>query len=519
MRNVFFINTIFISWVLFVFVISPYASKAQPTTHWNKRFTMPSITYSYGDATIDNDRNIIIACNAFDQSTSTQFPVIIKYDVMGNQVLYWEQSNVISLYPEYAVSVVTDNDLNIYLATRLDGFPADSGRLIKIDGFSGAEIRSLSIANGGAMDMEIDDNFLYYLSSPNTRIEKYDTAFQQIWSYPLTAQAPAMLIINNPFVFTVGESVISSTDTENQIAKYDTAGNLIWSKSVNPSLKFDKPVEAICINTDKLLLTGRSISSFSNANLYIAEIDSNSVQDTVSNNSAAFSQNRLDISSSGSAYLLYSRSGTTSTDYDLIKYSNLNQAILATIDSGYAESVPYLGADLIARNNEIITCVGVLSPPPGIIFNRNYLLSSYDTLGNENWNITLGNGSFTTEQLYKLFIDSNIIYITGLVTDTVTNLGEINVIKLDYITATVTHTNPICQLYIYPNPVIGNKLMLSNYVKNSSMRIVDALGRIIMQQTNFSGAEIIMPHVYKPGIYNLVIENNTGITSVKLIIN
>jgi hypothetical protein len=398
---------------------------------------------------------------------------IVKYDTGGN--VLWAKRAGGTGYDE-GVSVTIDPTGAVYVTGNFDSFTMVAG--------------STTLTNTGSADM-----FLI----------KYDAAGAILWAksatgtgfdggYSIAADASGVYITGtfSGLHFTIGTTTLTNADASGTnpdifVAKYDVSGTVLWAKrGGGPDLDF-----------------GNSIAVDASGNIYL----------TGQFRSTTASFNSLTLTNSGGNYDIY-----------VVKYDNNGNAIWARSAGGsgaadYAESVVvsssgvyiagYFESSSITFGSTTLTNSG-----PSDIY-----IVKYDTAGTAVWAKSAG-GSIIDYGFSIALNATNDIYVTGYFrsstivfgSTTLTNIGtstlDMYVAKLSSSSSVGINENQEIELNIYPNPFTSTTtISFSEEQKNTSLKITDVLGNVVLQSIINNHQYTIDMSGYANGIYFVRIED------------
>lgn len=345
------------------------------TVQWAKKSNSGTCNVnSCNSMAIDPAGNIYIAgyfaCNiGFGSYTLTPGPgsgystFVVKYDPSGNVV--WARRVVSTVYGNVEPgSITTDAAGNVYLVGTTESI----------------------------QDIDLGTDTIHGTGYNNVYMVKYDANGNVLWGQcpPLTGWANSSSIRADRFnglyyagsykgTITFGSHTLAP-DTVDRIflAKYDTAGNVLWSKDFGS----DTASAASCLSIDM------------NSNVYLA---------------GEFWSDTLVI---GGASLVNDSTGHTA-DVFLAKFDSSGNALWATRAGGsFDDYAPAVSAD--AYGNVYLAGAQRVD-----LYDWTLLFTYYDTNGNITWSDNAGGGYYN--EIMASFVDANGNgYFTGYVGSSVT---------------------------------------------------------------------------------------------------
>jgi hypothetical protein len=146
-----------------------------------------------------------------------------------------------------------------------------------------------------------------------------------------------------------------------------------------------------------------------------------------------------------------------------------------------------------------------------------YLINKFDNSGNLQWNLSYSNDTLTQDVAFKIFVDTNYIYVVGHYSDFSQSMIP-NIIKLDLPTGINEVIPSYSKLNVFPNPMSGKEINFNTVLENINISLVDIFGRTVEKFENFSGNRISLPRKISSGFYTLVMENETTRVVRKIIV-
>ncbi len=493
------------------------------------------MTGTYSTPTISFGSFILTNVNAINDTFDIY---IAKYDPNGN--VLWAKS-IGGRSDDFAGSVTTDSFGNVYLVGYFwsDSIIFESITLTNIQGHNGA-----------------GDIF----------IAKYDSTGNILWAKSAggygndAAIAVSTDFIGNVYVaggfqsssITFGTTTLTNSDTINQvlylfIAKYDSAGNVLWAKGTGGS--YDDGVSSITTDVfGNLYITGgfqsdsitfgtiTLINSSANLlNMFLVKYDSTG--NVIWAKKAGGDNNTEGTSVStnvyGNIYVCGSfQSHTLNFDSNiltlvgiedlfLVKYDSTGNVLWAkgaggngganassvTVDNlGYVDIAGSFFGSTITIGSTILT-----NDSSGTM---DIFLAKYDSSGNVIWSKSSGGiyndyaNSIISDQLGN-------IYIAGEFSSPIINFGiypftnpsngqdwSIFIAKINNSTG-IEEIKAFGGVSVYPNPASSNVIVKSEElrVKSGELRVVDVFGRVINTEVLTKASTEIDVNKWSAGVY------------------
>ncbi len=213
-------------------------------------------------------------------------------------------------------------------------------------------------------------------------------------------------------VYVVGE--ISNSDNAAFIQKYDSNGNLIWTRLWNVSGENDG-FNAVDIDNNKIYAAGWSKNgSQQNTLLVCYDMNGNQQWNRTTNSDPAYSlsSDKLEdivINDANSIYVVGASSNSSSVNTAIIMKYNSTGHLIWSHRWGTAAASDWGHGVALDGSNAIYMCGATDSYGPGT---RAAFLAKYDSSGNFGWNVTWGGSS--SEWGWSVVTDvSHNIYVTG----------------------------------------------------------------------------------------------------------
>lgn len=224
----------------------------------------------------DNDGSIFVTGGSMGNNTMSDFVTIRLNAGNGNEV-WVERYDYDGLNDLAAKIALTDGKVVVAGASQISASP-DSWELATLtyaisDGEWLAEQRTTGSATDGVdeiSDITLDDDFIYLAGAVynsgndfDIRVYKLDEELNIVWEvdfdgYQGVDKARGIKVDADGFVYVAG-FVTSPTEGRNYITlKYDSAGNLKWSREYNgQSNADDEAVQLVIDEHDRIFVTGK----------------------------------------------------------------------------------------------------------------------------------------------------------------------------------------------------------------------------------------------------------------------
>lgn len=494
-------------------ILQHFIGLAQPNVVWSKSYPDSTFGAVISDAITDNAGNIIIAgARPYDNFINSIEPVVLKYDPSGNIILFWTHSD--SLLDERTTQIVCDSLNQLYLLTLVYGTSQATVHLIKIDGVTGQELFNYPLGTGiyaGAIG--INHQHLYVaLGLPNLVLFKYDLQGNLIWNKPIPQiQRVKQFHFFNEDIYLIGDT-IASPNFVDLIQKFDSTGVLQWQTATLSAGSYnytDSEIDGL----SNLWLSGYTTT---NSAAYLTKIDSTGiVWDTLLAQNTRPS--KISVNNQNEIFWAYIKSTMSGNFCEVLKKNNAGTNLFANIDTagntaGVSPAIHNLDINSLSNGNLIIANTRRVTQ-----MLNDYEITSFSANGNFNWSIIYSHTSNSIEKVFRLFAGSSFAYLVGEIKDSVTGAAQINVLRIDFPTAIHELNASDNEFNIYPNPVNYDQINFNVHLNNVYISIYDCSGKIIQKKDRFSGSSLILQENLKPGVYFLMIQNDSILMNMKFI--
>lgn len=414
-----------------------------------------------------------------------RFPEIVRIDSFGNPM--WSKKFITNKDSRLSSSIECKNG-DFVFGGEQDGIFGTEAIIIRINHF-GDTLWSEKIGSPGYGSerindlIETDDNNLLVIGlteigvgSGDIFVAKYNVAGDTLWTrtYGTAGSDYGVSVIqaSDGSFYLSGFTNFNPTGTPtgNFIIKIDSIGSIIWSTMIGTNHKF-RSYKILELPNKDLLLSGQ-----------------------VATNDGGQSDGLLAITDSLGVF-------KSAASYGGSAYEELRDVILINDSTCIAagniihQSISHSNAFLIKQNtNNLHSCFG-----------SNILLNDTLVTFQEGHGLSIYSNSFRVVQKYFATVNM------PLVDSTLCSNISLNNFEL---------TPMYDEILIYPNPFTSQtSLLFFKEMKNISVKIIDILGKVIME-INFTGKQLIIEKgTMKEGIYFLQIVNeNKSIVNRKIII-
>ena len=517
-------------------------------------------TGSFDDTLIANTINgtdTLTATGAYDNC------FIQKLDANGN--LIWSKG-IQASSEVLGCSIVTDSLENVYVLGRVSG---------STDFDPGGNVVSHTTA--GTFDhfvvkLDVDGNFVW------VKILEANAACFAAGASSITLDKQNNLILIGVFSGTVDfdpgpltEYITPAPgDVDMFIEKLDSAGNLIWVKTLKP----DGCTSIISDEHSNLYITGgfhdtidfdpgpsiaeRISASFSYLDVYLLKLDSSGNFKWVNTFGAGFGDVGKDICIDNSGNVYTVGSFRASVDFNP-SLSETNVITAVGADNSFIQKVDSLGNFIWAKsmksltggiNYNAATCAAIDGDGNilvgGYYAGTSYLYSSSDTTtyttdgntdlyvqkldsaGNYIWGISLSGSWYEVSN--DIMVDSeDAVYFTGRFFDEVnfnpfgtpfqTNTGINSVFVAKYVEEylTIRDDTGTHGFELYPNPA-QDLIWLSDVDKNTEVCLMDLHGRVVYSTIAQNSAIALDVSHFERGIYLVQVKSASGIATKKIVL-
>ncbi|OYU83388.1 MAG: hypothetical protein CFE24_11605 [Flavobacterium sp. BFFFF2] len=310
-------------------------------------------------------------------------------------------------------------------------------------------------------------------TSSDYTVAKYDTAGTLIWSanYDFITETDRALAIaldatNNVYVTGRSDSDASNTITNDDIAtlKYSTTGTVLWTKRYNGTGNGTDTGRVIKVSASgNVYVAGRTWNG-TNFDVIVIKYNSAGAQqwayiyNSTGNEEAFF----MEIDASENVYVLGNAdNAAANTDLLTLKINSAGvQQWVKKYDSSFADISDAIKIDSLGN---CIIGGTVDTDSQSTTLNNDMIVIKYDSAGNQSWLYTYNGTSNADDFINDLAIDSsNSIYVTGA-TNGPTNY-DYATFKL---TAAGTASNPV----FYNGTANGSDIAQDILVKNTSVYV------------------------------------------------
>ena len=543
---------------LLAFISLKNTASANPSLDWQWALSATGTSKSIA---VDASGNTYIT-GYFDSPTitfgtstltkgGTESAFIAKYDVAGN--LIWARSSSgtgSASGPGSAIqngnSIAVDASGNSYIAGTF------SGNTMSLDGTTLTNV-------GNAMSVDIFiakydavGNLLWVKSAGGTSIDlAYGIAIDPNGNAYITGS------FSGPFIVLGSTALINSnpTGTDVFIAKYDTAGNLVWAKGAGGTdIEFGRSIAADA--SGNTYITGYFSSptlSFgttilTNAGLediFIAKYDASGNFVWAKNAGGADHDYAFGIAAdpNGNSYLTgFFESSTISfgatiltnsggLDFFIAKYDTFGNPVWAKRAGGTADDGAFCIAADTSGNTYLTGFFGsTISFGATTLTNSgggdDFFTAKYDTSGNPVWAVNAGRLGTGQNRGSSIAVDANGCnsYITGffessLITfgaTTLTKIGSDNMFTAKYGTNTTTaiiENNTETKIAVYPNPNKGVfSVQISNFASQTFIiEVFNLVGESVYSGSITSDNTQIDLQSQPNGVYFFKLIGNKGV--------
>ncbi len=198
-------------------------------------------------AAVDSNHSILLAGETTSFGSGGEDAFLVKYDSDGTRLWYvsWGGPG-----DDYATSVATDDNNNIYISGYTESFAANGSDVFIVKyNSTGYQLWNLTWDNGnydGAEGMTIDDfNYLYLVGVTrgsvfrNLFLHKYDLDGNQLWNRTVTAPYCDILgycIANDQFNNSyIGGQMFNLSQHTELVVKFDINGYPLWNQTIDGS--------------------------------------------------------------------------------------------------------------------------------------------------------------------------------------------------------------------------------------------------------------------------------------------
>ncbi|HEY5535017.1 MAG TPA: SBBP repeat-containing protein, partial [Ignavibacteria bacterium] len=305
---------------------------------------------------VDQSGNIFVISNIKSAETKNDF-LTVKYNSSG--IKLWENRyNGLANDDDYVSKIALDKTGNIYVtATTIEESGLKYTTTIKYNTDGNMIWNAKKQASGWVMGIYIDDNNYIFILTSNDLI-KYNSEGKEQSVIPLNSTshitAADFAIDRNEYIYVVGEIRVAEKNTDYMICKYDSKGNLLWSRQYdgkpNLSYSWDR-AEFIRIDSNSnIFVTGQSIGTNTGWDIVSLKYDSFGNQlwfdRFMGTDVSALSQNqdlpqKLIMDKNGDV-LICGESGNKNPSYDftVLKYSSSGKLLWSRIiDNGWAYDI------------------------------------------------------------------------------------------------------------------------------------------------------------------------------------
>lgn len=433
-----------------------------------------SINY-YTRIAVDDSSNVYVA-GRYDNGLKT-----LKYNSLG--VLKWARTYPSSGYGIWAWDLITDDSCNVYITGHSTG---NRFTTLKYNVNGNLEWASLdTIASGQGPSLITLDNaqnvyiairgFDVLNSSFTSTTIKYNSAGVKVWqksnngNFVNGAAFPVQIKYHPHGYIYVLASSTNSSNSDYNVVKYDTLGNLIWTSSYSFTDYYDIPKDFIFDKYGNIYVTG---------NIY--------------------------------------PTGGTYDSLATIKISKLGTfEWKRTYSSGYSMLDEACGISI-----DTLGYIYVAGKSPDSFYNENFLTIKYDSLGNEIWIARYKHTISSYDMPNTISIDNaGNIYLSGRTTD----LNSTGILTLKYsktvgLIESKNEKEPLVNTI--PNPFETCTMIVSNQeLKDASILLYDELGKEVFKINHINQRNIIIPrNNLSNGIYFFrLLENGQIIAKGKII--
>ncbi len=545
--------------VLAVLIFALYGKiLAQPNWAWGASDGGVSQDYGYGIAT-DPSGNVFVTGIIYDDATfgSTYLTsnygdiFLAKYDASGN--LLWAK-NFGGGHNEVGYGVSTDANGNAFVTGRFSGSPV---------AFGTTTLTAVGLGDVFLVKFDPSGNPIWAKSSGgNLQDYGYDVSTDKSGNPTIVGA------FNSPTIIFGSDTLINAGANDNIfIAKYDTAGNVLWAKSAGGTL-YDY-VESVATDiNENVLITGKFLSSpltFGNTTLtsvgghdvFTVKYDKNgnvlwaksvggtgndysdgiatdkhgSVYVTGQYCDSSIILNGINFTSAGACDLFllkYDSSGNTLWARTVGGVNSDHAQDLATDMNGNVFMSGIFASPTINFGSITLTSVNPLS------YNGNIFLAKYDSSGNVVLAKSSSGVSSSSGTGYGVATDlQGSAFVTGFFrgptisfgsvtltnTDTMPWAGNADVylLKFGNTTSIEKENNVARNLTIFPNPSSGTITLLGTK-QNEDLLIFNSVGQnIITTKALFEKTEIDLSNQPK-GIYFVQLKSSEETITKKLIL-
>ncbi|HEX2787875.1 MAG TPA: SBBP repeat-containing protein [Ignavibacteria bacterium] len=499
------LNIVFIIICITEVALSQYA----PEEEWNARFngTSSGNDYAY-DMEVDAEGNAYVTGIAF--MNGARKIVTIKYNSQNIIMWFAEYNGAPNNLSSEQVHIKLDNSGNVYVTAATDG-AGDDITLIKYNPFgneqwvkkySGAgsfadEPRGLAIDNSG--NIFVCGRIWNGAGGDDYVTLKYNTAGELLWSKTYNGTGnnndqPNSITINlNDDVFVTGQSFGNGTARDYVTIKYNSNGDEQWVKRYSHSANRDDIATTILSNGSDVIVTGYSYDLITRNDIVTIKYNSNGDQvwsarynGPTDSTDKAYS---MTIDPAGNIFIAGESFRSTARNMDMcaVKYnSNGNQ--LLTFVYNHPTSTWIDVAKRITYDNIGNVYLGGHSWIVGQEYNYNVVCFKPD--GEFFWSILYNGPRNKTELMYDMILLNNrYIYVTGYSMGN-TSMNDYATVKYSQqvgINIVSSQTPSSYKLYQnYPNPFNPSTKIAFDLPKRDfvSLKLYDVTGKEVKTLLN-----------------------------------
>lgn len=274
--------------------------------------------------------------------------VTLKYDTAGT--LKWSQIYVSSASNDVSKAIVEDAQGNVIVTGYSESIPQKDGVTIKYNASGvqqwektfNAEGDNTDKSNAMAIDasgnMYIAGSVVEYGTDKNFALQKIDAGGNTLWvrtingtSVGSSDSAQSVAIDASGFIYVAGYTHNKGTSNDYTVAKYDSAGTLIWVQNYDytTASESDKANSIGLDSSNNVYVTGRSDSDPSNLitndDILTIKYDTNGVLQWATRFNGAGNLSDagkvIKVTAAGTVYVAGKTSNATNLDYVVLKYN------------------------------------------------------------------------------------------------------------------------------------------------------------------------------------------------------
>jgi hypothetical protein len=479
--------------LIFFYLLSTlsYSSYSQ-TWQWVQQKSAPSMVADYGwSVCADNQGNCYSAGELYHSAT------VFKYNSAGSSI--WD----LIVWSFGTVKATTFDNGSIYAV----GDSSNQIKIVKCD-TSGNIIWKVDAGTGNGNGISYDNAGYLYVTGSSIFLSKYDTLGNLIWSRTVNATGNAIVSdsIGNSYITgyfsgtaVFNDTLISKGNRDIFIAKYDSAGNCLWGKRAGSNL-LSSLVRNDC---------GYGIAKDQQENIYVT----GSIIDTADFESFTLIASNNDVflakyDPNGNVIWVKQVTGGSDQEGRCVSVDNQNNIL---VGGSYVPNADFSGFSLSGWGN------------------YDAFVAKYDSSGNFI-NVLNAGASPWNEYVYGICSDaSGNSFVTGNFSDNSTfgpfvlfSYGPFDIFtgKIDMITGINGSRSKPSSITIYPNPAT-DQITVEFEAPNAVIEIKNTIGQTVYSEIGENSlgkhSMSINTSYFSSGLYLLTMKNDKGIVSQKFI--